>query len=340
MNTRRSVIALVSLVLLFAGSATICRAGLIASWSFDNTLADAVGGNNNGTWQGGGVASYSAGIVGTAAVSLDGTHYINTSDVGMSTGNSPSTLAFWGKSAGSGTLEVVHAYGRQDYNGQTRSAQYMWDGGQNKWTLAACSWNGPDANFDAYGTLDNAWHHLVMSYNGTYTTLYVDGQNKLTSTTNQSTRNTTLTGTAYIGRNIPNSGYYVGQLDDMAFWNVGNLGDAKIRSLYTAPQVSGLGDYGAGKMDNLFQVYDGTLTSWTDGSMKWEKVSGLVGHQAGDTWGSGGTYWVQLNGSGGGVATPEPSSWVLLAIAAVSGVAVWRRRASHAKAGAAIATRR
>ncbi len=100
--------------------------------------------------------------------------------------------------------------------------------------------------------------------------------------------------------------------------------------MYNTPKFGGaLAGYGAGDMSILFGVYN-TGTPATVSSLNWSKVTGLPG-TAGSVGQIGGQYYVQLDGSGGGVETggavPEPGTLALLA-AGLAGLLcyAWRKR--------------
>jgi hypothetical protein len=147
---------------------------------------------------------------------------------------------------------------------------------------------------------------------------------------------------------------WLGGLSDLAIWGTnlsgapsvgpgipGTVGDSggEVLALYKTPTsgVAALSQYGVSSMNQLFTLYDShsasTATVTTGNSMiQWHYVasgltagSGYAG-QAGD-----GSFYVQLDGSGGGVVgtlvTPEPSTVALLASTLAGLLAyVWRKR--------------
>jgi hypothetical protein len=143
----------------------------------------------------------------------------------------------------------------------------------------------------------SSWNHVVAVKNGANVQLYING------TPDGSAANLTGTMPAGVPANIgylPGIGQnFLGGIDDVAVWNTA-LTDGKVRSLSTITAV--LGDYSASKMDKLFQVFDGTLDSFVDSAYTWQQATGLTGHNAGDAWTAGTSYYVQLDASGGGVS--------------------------------------
>ncbi len=132
-----------------------------------------------------------------------------------------------------------------------------------------------------------------------------------------------------------NSTGYIGPFNG-SMSDVGMYGTAlipgEVKAISTTPAVAGLGTYNLGKMNNLFQVYAGTLALWTDpasGGLTWTPVSGLSS-TVGQAWSAGGYDYVQLDASGGGVEAlviPEPGTLALLA-AGLAGLLcyAWRKR--------------
>jgi hypothetical protein len=88
-------------------------------------------------------------------------------------------------------------------------------------------------------------------------------------------------------------------MSDVGIFNAA-LSQGEAASIYNTPAVSGLGTYNLGAMNQLFTVYGNETGTATIGSLNWTYASGLGG-TAGQAWTSGGNYYVQLDGSGGGV---------------------------------------
>jgi len=121
-------------------------------------------------------------------------------------------------------------------------------------------------------------------------------------------------------------GYFAidGNLDDYAMWNT-ELGAGFIKSLNTAPAL--LSGYNAGTMNTLFTAY-GAAGSATIGALEWTYNTSIdtTGHAMGDTWLSGGTYNMWLEGASSGLsAVPEPATWGMVTIGALVCVTFRRR---------------
>ncbi len=124
-----------------------------------------------------------------------------------------------------------------------------------------------------------------------------------------------------------------GNMDDLAMWDAA-LGAGEVRALVTAPTL--LNGYNAGVMNQLFLVAGGTSSSATIDALNWTQATGLnvSGRSLGDTWQSGGNYYMWLSGdalnAAGLVATsvPEPGTVVLLGLAAGVLLLRFRRRAT------------
>ena len=132
-----------------------------------------------------------------------------------------------------------------------------------------------------------------------------------------------------------------GDLNDLGMWNV-TLSDAEVAALYNVPMYNGhtgaLSQYGVGAMDQLFTLYDTKATAPApvtadDGStLTWQYVtSGLPGSAGSVGTTTGGGYYVQFDGSGGGVetvtVTPEPTTLALFAAGGLALLAyAWRKR--------------
>ncbi|MCX6879141.1 MAG: Ig-like domain-containing protein, partial [Verrucomicrobia bacterium] len=169
------------------------------------------------------------------------------------------------------------------------------------------------------GSVNNGqWRQVVAVLNSPTVQLYIDGAPDGSGTLGGSmtTLHTKLGAMQALGNPLYQP--YTGLMDDVAVWNTA-LTAGKVRSLSTITTV--LGDYSASKMDKLFQVYDGTLGSYNDGTRTWQKVTGLTEHGAGDAWTDGSTCYVQFDAAGAGVrgTSGAPVVATKLAITSVNG---------------------
>ncbi|MCX6879638.1 MAG: hypothetical protein NTW21_38405, partial [Verrucomicrobia bacterium] len=157
------------------------------------------------------------------------------------------------------------------------------------------------------GSVNNGqWRQVVAVLNSPTVNLYIDGAPDGSGTLGGSM--TSLHTEFGSMRAFGNPLYqpYTGLMDDVAVWNTA-LTAGKVRSLSTITAV--LGDYSASKMDKLFQVYDGTLGSYNDGTRTWQKVTGLTEHSAGEAWTDGSTCHVQFDAAGAGVSSSGGSAY-------------------------------
>lgn len=122
-----------------------------------------------------------------------------------------------------------------------------------------------------------------------------------------------------------------GLIDDVAIWNA-PLTEAKVRSLSMTPEVSGLGAYNAGAMNQLFGVFDSLdpLAEATVDGLTWRKAANLTTNAPGDAWSEGGAYYVKFGADSGVFAVPEPTALALAGCGAAGllyGLRSRRRRA-------------
>lgn len=262
-----------------AGAAGTCKScktlpsGAISWWRGENNGADSTG-TNEGTLVNG--VAFMDGKFGRA-LSLDGTNdHVVVNDVSFPAGNTPRTISLWAKTSQSGE-NYLFSYGSNVSNqrfslGVRNGKLYVENTGTGM---------GGDAIVN-----DNEWHHLAVVWNGSALTMYVDGQlQTLTEPVGPfpDTLNTTLTGTANIGRVNGIDGYYYnGLIDDAIIYN-GALTAEEVSGIYTAQgtgicgscvdQPSGMTSWwGAdGNAVDMVGTNDGTLVDNTTYS------AGMVG---------------------------------------------------------------
>ncbi|MEQ1722130.1 MAG: LamG domain-containing protein [Pseudobdellovibrio sp.] len=90
-------------------------------------------------------------------------------------------------------------------------------------------------NCDSTGTITYGAHNLVVvTLTGTTGRIYINGALD-SSCTFGSTPNTTA-GNLYLGRNVDNTAFYTGELDDVGFWNV-VLTTGELNTLYIRGKI-------------------------------------------------------------------------------------------------------
>ncbi len=138
--------------------------GLVANLSFDNSsVTDTSGNGNNGTWTG--TPSFGAGKIGNGSASFTGSNYvsINSKVYSLSGG----TVAFWFKKNANGTMLTGSYGGTGNQRAPTLSITPT---GTLAWEFGS-SWPN-----NLSTTIDSNWHHVAMTYDGSFNVkVYLDG---------------------------------------------------------------------------------------------------------------------------------------------------------------------
>ena len=184
-------------------------------WRMDEltglTVVDYVA-SRNGTINGGVTLGQPSPIVGSTAMTFDGsTGYISVPHDAALSPTGAFSIEAWVKYAGTGYVPIVNHFGTSPtYNGFILSSGNIvagkiafWQGGG--WTTGTT-------------TADNQWHHIVAVWNGTEARIYVDGVLVITNAPAAAA----LTGVTHaleMGRSYDSSVYSSLTLDDVAFYN-------------------------------------------------------------------------------------------------------------------------
>lgn len=222
--------------------------GLVGWWPFNGNANDESGNGNHGTVTGAILTSDRNSIPNSAYNffgSTDNTEIITGDCSSFPSGNSPRSISIW-------------YYG---INTSTNSQQLLGYGGENCGQSFIMNFNNPDLGptvnpsgkyeiqghcqlFRNYASsalpLDNYWHQITLTYDGSIFRFYNDGY--LVSTSNPTTLNVVTSLKKYcFGKETNQSGtsaYYQdgipgfnGKLDDIGIWNRA-LTDCEIKNLY------------------------------------------------------------------------------------------------------------
>lgn len=176
--------------------AVLAQSGLLAYWVMggSGSLTDAKSGKvltPNGTPSAGQTDPFG----GTSAVTLNGSSYYSLGSHGFPTGDAPRSIELWVKTISTSTFPVA-GWGAEN-DRQLWFIEYNRGASGN---LGALIW--ADDYGIAAGVSDGLWKHVVVTYDGTNTRLYVNGV--LKNTRNQDPLSTAA-GTFYVNHR-PTSG--------------------------------------------------------------------------------------------------------------------------------------
>ncbi len=204
------------------GPATVTPT-LVGQWTLDNDVKDSSGSGNNGTAKGG-PTFVAAGRIG-ASLKLDGTDdYV---DCGAATNlniTDQVTLSAWIKPANFANSSYQtfvgkgdHAYNLQHTDGNLIQF-YIYDGTWRNANSAAVT-----------STMNNAWHHVAGTFDGTQLKLYVDGG--IVASTLYTGDIDTAAHAVNVGRNSENSTrFFAGEIDEVRIYH-GALPTSEIKKL-------------------------------------------------------------------------------------------------------------
>jgi len=204
-------------------------ANLIARYQFENNFNDTGPYGYHATDPCGSGPGFAAGVIGSLALSLDGVddHLVVEPNVGID-GNSPRTIAGWAKA----NVEPALITGWTPVFGFTstpappalagRSFDIQRRGGQDVYCIHVYGW---ERNIMP---LDQDWHHLAGTYDGTTIAWYGDG-----ARIGSADREINTEDSVQIGKRAhAGGGYWPGLVDEFRIYNYA-LSDAEIAYLAT-----------------------------------------------------------------------------------------------------------
>ena len=169
------------------------------------------------------------------------------------------------------------------------------------------------------------FNHAVITYDGQTLRTYLNGElsSDMPSFASPRAIGQGVQGTAAIGGRGSSEQNMDGLVDDLAFWSE-TLDDGEVAAIFNLADNATL-NYDASQADQLFQVFDGTLTEAEINGLTWVQDSGLGG-SAGEVVDLGdGDFFLNLDGTAGvstvAAAVPEPASialWSLLGLGLAS----------------------
>ncbi len=194
--------------------------GLIDWWPAEGSTVDVIGPNHASLQNG---ATFGAGKVGQA-FSLDGIDdYLIANDSGLPMGSSSRTMEFWFLMQPSSYNQIPVVYGSNQINNSfymVRLSDHVCIGQPGGGPLEVCG---------STIVANNQWYHAALTYDGSNTQLYLNGQLEASATRSY---NTTSTGHLYVGQNAGFE-YYAGLVDEISIYNRA-LSTAEMLAIYNA----------------------------------------------------------------------------------------------------------
>lgn len=162
------------------------------------------------------------------AATMAGNSIIFTSALGqVPTGNNARTIEMWLRPTGINAAVLQIPFSHGDISATGRSFGVILSG-----TQVGLYTSGNNQILYARAIGDNYWHHLALSYDGTWSTLYVDGEFVATSSL-PIVPSTTATWIGLGNSALGGANQYRGGLDEVAMY-FGALSAARIRAHYDA----------------------------------------------------------------------------------------------------------
>lgn len=213
-------------LLNFSISATSLQAGLIAYWPFDDSAtlgSDAIG-MSNLTSSGDAQATTGGRFGGGLLLDGDG-DFLSGTVAGLPTGNSPYTISAWFKTSTSG-MGIV-GWGNYGNTRQVNALRLAGNGLLNYW------W-GVDLFADAApdNILDDQWHHVAATYDGSTRRIYIDGVEKASDAQN----NLSATAENFRIGSTNFAEFFNGTLDEVSIYDNALTAD-EVQNLTTAASI-------------------------------------------------------------------------------------------------------
>lgn len=221
---RKIILGIIFILVSFIFVNTSAQCSMLAYWNFDEgsgtIVHDLTGNGNTGTLNGG--TSWTTGKFGNA-LSLDGNNdwvSFNTSSA-INLLSSPFSVEIWVKgnaadNYGDWKLLFDKTHGFSDYTGWVMQFQKA-NSVENTGKLEFGFGNGSGwSTVLSPNILNDSWHQVVGTFDGSYIRLYIDGN--LVATQVAST-NATNTRPMEMGSRYPYGRYFEGSIDESAVFN-------------------------------------------------------------------------------------------------------------------------
>jgi hypothetical protein len=213
----------------------------LAYWRVDETSGlvahDITGNGYDATYVGGSTLGASGALVGDSdtAVTLDGnTGYLDAHDILAFAGNAPFTLEAWAAPEGL-TVNYQRLFAREPPAGQTRDGYLMFvrTGAADPSTFGFERWSdGGQSTCHSTDPVQSGWHHFVATFDGTTSSIYVDGVHYSDAPASASLR--PMTEVLWVGAsNWDPAGYFRGSIDELAVYGAA-LSPARIAAHFQA----------------------------------------------------------------------------------------------------------
>jgi len=204
-----------------SGGASTLLTGLVAYWTMDEASGNMTSevGDTYGTTTD--ITYGIAGKLGDCYQFNNSSSLVSVVDVGSVLQLNTLTISFWMKEDGNNDRLLEYYASSQGWTIGTSSSGYL------SWFIRAATAN---ENLDDVDITDDAWHHVVCTYDGAHMILYIDGEEEVSE---ERTGGITYVGAAFtIGTNA-GANDYGGLMDEVCIYNRA-LGQSGVDSLWNA----------------------------------------------------------------------------------------------------------